>query len=76
MIRNLDAIKEQRYRTFIASRQRQIQSHNQDQKSNSVLSQRGIHSRGQPLMTTGRRTFSMFSVSSFKSSGSGCGCGS
>lgn len=74
MIRNLDAIKERRYRIIT----NQIQYHNQVQ--NNITRQPSIttsvQSRGLQMVSPNKRTISMIGISSYKSSGSGCGCGS
>ncbi len=72
MIKNLDSIKENRYRMFIANRQNTQIIKTQPQ----TQFQQVIRPRGQPMLTTGRRSMSMVGITGFKSSGSGCGCGS
>ena len=75
MIRNLESIKERRYRMFLSS-QNQTQSNNNVNTQNTIMRQAGVQSRGRPMMSTNRRSISMIGISSYKSSGGGCGCGS
>lgn len=77
MIRNLEAVKERRYRMFLSQQSRQSlpQSTSNISSTNMMTNQR-IKPRGQTMMVTGRRTMSMSGISGFQRTGSGCGCGS
>lgn len=77
MLQNLELVKARRYHNFLLNRQ---QSHINATATTvrsipKPVSMSASQTRGKPIMVTGRRTFSMSSISGFKSSG-GCGCGS
>lgn len=70
MLQNLELVKARRYQNFLLNRQQLT-----TQTPTIPKSMPHGQTRGRPIMVTGRRTFSMSSISGFKSSG-GCGCGS
>lgn len=77
MIRNLEAVKERRYRMFLSQQSRQsLPQSTPNQPSTNVITNQRIQPRGKPMMLTGRRTMSMAGISGFQRTGSGCGCGS